>query len=183
MSPKIQSYILVLQLLASLCGLLPAVTSNSVDVKHEVPGLIHLPDKSLRVQYIKLPDNYADTDDGTGNTVCPDGFTFPKPSTYLEMIALKANMPSADIGKKQFPLGISAIMSGDGSQLLSVDSTTGRIIHRSFWESDFHSKMLKNEIPPTYDQLVLDLKSPAAEDLVDKSGGSIEGQAPSALNL
>ena len=75
------------------------------------------------------------------------------------MIALKANMPS-DIGKKQFPLGISAIMSGDGSQLLSVDSTTGRIIHRSFWESDFHSKMLKNEIPPTYGHLVLDLKSP-----------------------
>ena len=99
------------------------------------------------------------------------------------MIALKANMPSADIGKKQFPLGISAIMSGDGSQLLSVDSTTGRIIHRSFWESGFHSQMLKNEIPPTYDQLVLDLKSPDAEDLVDKSGSSIEGQAPSALNL
>ena len=88
------------------------------------------------------------------------------------MIALKANMPSADIGKKQFPLGISAIMSGDGSQLLSVDSTTGRIIHRSFWESDFHSKMLKNEIPPTYDQLVLDLKSP------DAPVGPIQGQDP-----
>ena len=172
---KIKSNILVLQLLALLCGLLPAVISNSVDVKHEVPGLIRLPDKSLRVQYIKLPDNYADTDDGTGNTVCPDGFTFPKPSTYLELMALKANMPSVDtydIGQKQFPLGISAIMSGDGSQLLSVDSTTGRIIHRSFWESGFHSKMLKNEIPPTYDQLVLDLKSP------DNPVGPIQGQDP-----
>ena len=137
--------------------------------------LIHLPDKSLRVQYIDLPKNYADTDDGTGNTVCPDGYTFPKPSTYLEMMALKAYMPS-DKKEKQFPLGISAIMSGDGSQLLSVDSTTGRIIHRNLWEANFHLKMLKKEIPPTYTQLVLDFKSPT--DLVDNSGDFIEGWAP-----
>ena len=93
------------------------------------------------------------------------------------MMALKAYMPS-DKKEKQFPLGISAIMSGDGSQLLSVDSTTGRIIHRNLWEANFHLKMLKKEIPPTYTQLVLDFKSPT--DLVDKSGDSIEGWAPTS---
>ena len=88
------------------------------------------------------------------------------------MIALKASMPNV-LKTEQFPLGISAIMSGDGSQLLSVDSTTGRIIHRKFWEASFHSQMLKKEIPPTYTQLVLDLKTPAAP--IDNSGESIEG--------
>ena len=42
--------------------------------------------------------------------------------------------------KNQLPLGISAIMSGDGSQLLSVDSNSGRIIHQDFWDSDFRTK-------------------------------------------
>ena len=92
-------------------------------------------------------------------------------------MALKANMPS-DKNEKQFPLGISAIMSGDGSMLLSVDSTTGRIINRNFWEANFHLKMLKKEIPPTYTQLVLDFKSPTV--LVDDSVESIEGWAPTS---
>ena len=88
------------------------------------------------------------------------------------MMALKATMPP-HLKEKKSPLGISAIMSGDGSQLLSVDSTTGRIINRNLWEANFHLKMLKKEIPPTYTQLVLDFKSPT--QLVDNSGESIEG--------
>ena len=42
--------------------------------------------------------------------------------------------------KNQLPLGISAIMSGDGSQLMSVDSNSGRIIHQDFWDADFRTK-------------------------------------------
>ena len=42
--------------------------------------------------------------------------------------------------KNRLPLGISAIMSGDGSQLLSVDSNSGRIIYRDFWQTEFRTK-------------------------------------------
>ena len=141
---------------------------------YKVPGPIQLPDKTLRVEYIELPDDYEATDDGTGATVCPDGYTFPKPSTYLELIALKVNMPTT-ITNQQFPLGISAIMSGDETQLLSVDSNTGRIIPRAFWETTLYTKMFKKEIAPIYSQLILDLTSPAAGQLIDPSGDSIEG--------
>ena len=167
--------ILVLQVLAILYGLFPNVVRAS-NLPYEVPDLIKLPDKTLRVQYIQLPPNYATTDDGTGSTACPDGYTFPKPSSYLELIALKANIPDWSIhgDHREFPLGISAIMSSDGTQLLSVDSNTGRIISRTFWDNDLISKMFKMEIPPTYSQLILDLTD--LPNLID-SNSYIEGKA------
>ena len=147
------------------------------DFPYEVPDLVKLPDKTLRVQYIELPTNYATTDDGTGSTACPDGYTFPKPSSYLELIAYKTNIPqSIHHNDRQIPLGISAIMSSDGTQLLSVDSTTGRIIPRTFWNGGLISKMFDKQIPPTYSTLVIDLKYMSG--MIDKSQDSIEGKAP-----
>ena len=32
-------------------------------------------------------------------------------------------------------------MSNDGTQLVSVDSNTGRMIHQSFWDTDFRTKV------------------------------------------
>ena len=151
------------------------VNSSATGV-YTVPGLIHLPDKSLRVEYIELPADYDQTDDGTGKAVCPDGYTFPKPSSYLEMMVLKANMPGANISQQQFYLGTTAVMSQDGSHLLSVDSNTGRIIPRTFWEADMHTKILEEEIISEYDQIILDLESPESQFLIDKSPDSIEGK-------
>ena len=68
-------------------------------------------------------------------------------------------------------------MSGDGSQLMSVDSNSGRIIHQDFWDADFRTKgqgskvrfyteldrlqipvqVFKKELPPTNYNLALDL--------------------------
>ena len=68
-------------------------------------------------------------------------------------------------------------MSGDGSQLLSVDSNSGRIIHQDFWDTDFRTKdqgstdqlnnrlndaqipvkVFEKELPPTNYNLVLDM--------------------------
>ena len=68
-------------------------------------------------------------------------------------------------------------MSADGSQLLSVDTNSGRIIHQDFWDTDFRTKdqgftdrlnirlngaqipeeVFKKELPPTNYNVVLDL--------------------------
>ena len=81
---------LVIQLLALLLQF--TYTINAISVQnffHQESGQIELPDKTLKIKHVHLPD---DIEFIYGEKICPAGYTFPKPSTNLELLALRSQM-------------------------------------------------------------------------------------------
>ena len=81
---------LVLQPLALLLQF--TYTINAISVKkffHQESRNIELPDKTLKIKHVHLPD---DTEFISDEQICPAGYTFPKPSTHLELMALRSQM-------------------------------------------------------------------------------------------
>ena len=90
LSSKVQMNYLVLQLLVLLLQFTYNINAISVqNFFHQESGQIELPDKTLKIKHVHLPD---DTEFISGEKICPAGYTFPKPSTNLELMALRSQM-------------------------------------------------------------------------------------------
>ena len=67
---------------------------NAISVQsffHRESGQIKLPDKTLKIKHINIPENIKEVN-FSGEKICPAGYTFPKPSTYVELMALRSKM-------------------------------------------------------------------------------------------
>ena len=88
----LKNFPLVLQPLALLLEFTNTINAISVqNFFHQESGQIVLPDKTLKIKHVNLPDD-TETDYFSSEKICPAGYTFPKPSTYLELMALRSTM-------------------------------------------------------------------------------------------